>query len=172
MSTPSLFTVELPLPDDTDRLGAALADVLIALRPQIDAAESGLAMRLEGDLGAGKISLVRAMLRRLGWTGAVKSPTFTLLETYEAGGLKVNHFDFYRFETPEEFEDAGFADLYAAGTVCASEWSSKAAPFVPAADLTVSLAVEGYGRAVQVEAHSNLGHEILRRWEAQWNGAV
>ena len=54
----------------------------------------------------------------------------------------------------------------------ASEWSSKAAPFVPAADLTVSLAVEGYGRAVQVEAHSNLGHEILRRWEAQWNGAV
>ena len=50
MSTPSLFTVELPLPDDTDRLGAALADVLIALRPQIDAAESGLAMRLEGDL--------------------------------------------------------------------------------------------------------------------------
>ena len=120
-------------------------------------------MRLEGDLGAGKTSLVRAMLRRLGWTGAVKSPTFTLLETYEAGGLKVNHFD---------FEDAGFADLYAAGAVCASEWSSKAAPFVPAADLTVSLAVEGYGRAVQVEAHSNLGHEILRRWEAQWNGAV
>ena len=53
MSRPSLFTVELPLPDDTDRLGAALADVLIALRPQIDAAESGLAMRLEGDLGAG-----------------------------------------------------------------------------------------------------------------------
>ena len=101
-------------------------------------------MRLEGDLGAGKTSLVRAMLRRLGWTGAVKSPTFTLLETYEAGGLKVNHFDFYRFETPEEFEDAGFADLYAAGAVCASEWSSKAAPFVPAADLTVSLAVEGY----------------------------
>ena len=135
MSTPSLFTVELPLPDDTDRLGAALADVLIALRPQIDAAESGLAMRLEGDLGAGKTSLVRAMLRRLGWTGTVKSPTFTLLETYEAGGLKVNHFDFYRFETPEEFEDAGFADLYAAGAVCASEWSSKAAPFVPAADL-------------------------------------
>ena len=172
MSTPSLFTVELPLPDDTDRLGAALADVLIALRPQIDAAESGLAMRLEGDLGAGKTSLVRAMLRRLGWTGAVKSPTFTLLETYEAGGLKANHFDFYRFETAEEFEDAGFADLYAAGAVCASEWSSKAAPFVPAADLTVSLAVEGYGRAVQVEAHSNLGHEILRRWEAQWNGAV
>ncbi|WP_418859946.1 tRNA (adenosine(37)-N6)-threonylcarbamoyltransferase complex ATPase subunit type 1 TsaE [Sutterella wadsworthensis] len=78
MSTPSLFTVELPLPDDTDRLGAALADVLIALRPQIDASESGLAMRLEGDLGAGKTSLVRAMLRRLGWTGAVKSPTFTL----------------------------------------------------------------------------------------------
>lgn len=82
MSTPSLFTVELPLPDDTDRLGAALADVLIALRPQIDAAESGLAMRLEGDLGAGKTSLVRAMLRRLGWTGAVKSPTL-----YAAGNL-------------------------------------------------------------------------------------
>ena len=172
MSTPSLFTVELPLPDDTDRLGAALADVLIALRPQIDAAESGLAMRLEGDLGAGKTSLVRAMLRRLGWTGAVKSPTFTLLETYEAGGLKVNHFDFYRFETPEEFEDAGFADLYAAGAVCASEWSSKAAPFVPAADPDRVPGRRRLRTRCTGEAHSNLGHEILRRWEAQWNGAV
>lgn len=107
MSTPSLFTVELPLPDDTDRLGAALADVLIALRPQIDAAESGLAMRLEGDLGAGKTSLVRAMLRRLGWTGAVKSPTFTLLETYEAGGLKVNHFDFTALKQPKNSKMRG-----------------------------------------------------------------
>mgnify|MGYP000231869328 CR=1 FL=1 len=88
MSTPSLFTVELPLPDDTDRLGAALADVLIALRPQIDAAESGLAMRLEGDLGAGKTSLVRAMLRRLGWTGAVKSPTLRCWKLMKQAGSK------------------------------------------------------------------------------------
>ena len=171
MSAPT-FTTLLPLPDDTDRLGAALADALTAESARIHAAQAGLALRLEGDLGAGKTSLIRAMLRRLGWEGAVKSPTFTLLETYSAGGLTVNHFDFYRFETPEEFEDAGFGDLYAPGAVCASEWTSRAEPCAPAADLVVSLAVEGYGRAAHIEARTELGAALLREWESRWTAAA
>lgn len=158
------------MPEDTDRLGAALAAALVEQSEAIRAA--GAALRLEGDLGAGKTSLVRAALRALGWAGAVKSPTFTLLESYEAGGLTLHHFDFYRFETPEEFEDAGFQDLYAAGAVCLSEWSVKAEPCLPSADLTVSLSVAGFGRRAEIRAESALGAELLRSWEARWTGAV
>lgn len=166
----SRFTAELPLPEDTDRLGSALAGALLASQEAVRT--SGAALRLEGDLGAGKTSLIRAMLRALGWKGAVKSPTFTLLESYEASGLTVHHFDFYRFETPEEFEDAGFQDLYAAGAVCASEWSIKAEPCLPPADLTVSLSPEGFGRRAVISAETELGQTILASWEARWTAAA
>lgn len=151
---------ELPTPEDTDRLGAAFG---VALARRADAIRAvGLAVRLEGDLGAGKTSLVRALLRALGWTGAVKSPTFSLLETYEvATGFTVNHFDFYRFETPEEFDDAGFEECFGPGSVVFSEWSIKAEPRLPAADLVVRLAESGYGRAVRLEAASTEGTALL-----------
>ena len=104
------FEASLPHPDDTDKLGARLADAVSKEAGAV--AGHGLAVRLEGNLGAGKTSLVRAMLRRLGFAGPVKSPTFSLVETYPVAGLTLNHFDFYRFEEPEEFEDAGFRDLF------------------------------------------------------------
>ena len=97
------FEASLPHPDDTDKLGARLADAVSKEAGAV--AGHGLAVRLEGNLGAGKTSLVRAMLRRLGFAGPVKSPTFSLVETYPVAGLTLNHFDFYRFEEPEEFED-------------------------------------------------------------------
>lgn len=160
------FDAALPHPDDTDRLGAALAQGALACREAI--AADGLALRLEGNLGAGKTSLIRAMLRALGWQGPVKSPTFSLLETYRANGIAVNHFDFYRFEAPEEFDDAGFRDLYGAGALCASEWSCKAEPYLPPADLVVSLAPEGLGRRVHAEAMSASGKALLDAMEAAW----
>ena len=94
------FEASLPHPDDTDRLGAHLADAV--LKEADCVADQGLAMRLQGNLGAGKTSLVRAMLRRFGFAGPVKSPTFSLVETYPINALTLNHFDFYRFEEPEE----------------------------------------------------------------------
>lgn len=166
------FAAALPHPDDTDRLGAALAKAALACRDAI--ASEGLALRLEGNLGAGKTSLVRAMLRALGWQGPVKSPTFSLLETYSAGGIAVNHFDFYRFETPEEFEDAGFRDLYGAGALCASEWSEKAEPFLPPADAVVALSPDGLGRRMKAEALTPAGEMLLAAMESAWtsNAAV
>ena len=149
----------LPGPGDTDRLGAALAAAIASEKAGI--AEKGLAMRLEGDLGAGKTSLVRALLRATGFEGPVKSPTFSLLETYPLFGLTLNHFDFYRFEDPEEFEDAGFRDAFGPGQVTATEWTAKAMPFVPDADIRVTLTAEGTGRRALVEALSPLGSAVL-----------
>lgn len=164
------FEASLPTPDDTDRLGAAAAEALLASRDSI--VEHGFALRLEGNLGAGKTSFMRALLRTLGWQGAVKSPTFTLLETYEVAGVAVNHFDFYRFEEPTEFEDAGFRDMYCAGAFCASEWSERAQPYLPAADLVVSLVQEGLGRRVCIDAETPSGAAFLALMSAQWNAAA
>lgn len=153
------FEASLPHPDDTDRLGAHLADAV--LKEADCVADQGLAMRLQGNLGAGKTSLVRAMLRRFGFAGPVKSPTFSLVETYPINALTLNHFDFYRFEEPEEFEDAGFRDLFGPGLICATEWTEQAAPYVPEADLVVELELDGHGRRAVLRALSPLGESIV-----------
>ena len=101
------------------------------------------------------------MLRRLGFAGPVKSPTFSLVETYPVAGLTLNHFDFYRFEEPEEFEDAGFRDLFGPGFVSATEWTEKASPYVPDADLVIELALEGLGRRAVLKGLTPLGEALV-----------
>ena len=164
--------VSLPTPEDTDRLGSIFARAFAKHAPAI--MESGLALRLEGDLGAGKTSLMRAALRELGWTGPVKSPTFTLLETYRTGAVSVNHFDFYRFEEPEEFMDAGFLDCFSEGAVCATEWSEKAAPYLPPADITVELQHDGLGRRAVITANeaSVTGARVFDEVAELWTPTV
>jgi tRNA threonylcarbamoyladenosine biosynthesis protein TsaE len=117
-------TAVFPLPNEaaSGRLGAALA---AALRP-------GLVIFLEGDLGTGKTTLVRAAIRALGYGGPVKSPTYSLVEVYVISSLYLYHFDFYRFESPEEFLDAGLAEYFNQNAVCLVEWPERAAGCVPA----------------------------------------
>ena len=100
--------LSLVLPDEasTESLGKRLAEAVLKHSKEIT--DRGLNIRLQGTLGAGKTTLTRALLRALGFSGRVRSPTFTLVETYSVQGLAINHFDFYRFESPEEFEEAGF----------------------------------------------------------------
>ncbi len=150
----------LPDPSATDRLGAALARAMVRCRETIGT--HGLALRLEGNLGAGKTSVVRAVLRELGWTGAVKSPTFSLLETYQTAEILLHHFDFYRFEDPCEFEDAGFRELFSPGAVCATEWSERAEPCLPAEDLSLELVYEGLGRRALLSARTGAGEALLK----------
>lgn len=164
------FSVPLPTPEDTDRMGGALARALAAEKAAVG--RTGFALRLEGDLGAGKTSLVRAALRALGWTGPVKSPTFTLLETYALPEFVFNHFDFYRFETPEEFDDAGFSEEFGPGRVSATEWSVRAEPRLPPADLVVRLAPEGSGRRLKAQAATPLGGAVLEHLRQAWNAAA
>jgi len=155
--------IEFALADEnaTARLGAALARAVDAELAVVR--ERGLVVALSGDLGAGKTSLVRAMLRALGVTGPVRSPTFTLVEPYVVSSLDFYHFDFYRLTDPREFALAGFREMFGEGRVCLLEWPEKAAGQLPAADLQFTLRVAGSGRIAAVGAASEFGSACLQR---------
>ena len=156
-------SLELSLPEEgaTQALGAALAAALLAERAGIERA--GCILALEGDLGAGKTTLVRALLRALGVEGPVRSPTFTVVEPYAVSSLDFYHFDFYRFADPAEFSAAGFREYFGGGKVCAIEWPQRVAGVLPAPDLTIALAMAGAGRRASLSAHSALGRACLDR---------
>lgn len=163
--------LELSTPQHTDEFGALLARCALQYRNRI--IDSGLNIRLEGNLGAGKTSMARAMLRALGVEGRIKSPTFTLLETYPIDeSIEIFHFDFYRFESPEEFLDAGFRDHFAAAHITLVEWSEKAGDCLPAADLTLILEPSSDGRTLTLIAGSNLGSELADSVTAAWQSRV
>ena len=108
---------------------------------------------LHGDLGVGKTTLVRGLLRALGHVGAVKSPTYTLLESYELGGLRVYHFDFYRIFDPRELGYMGIDDLLSEPAVKLVEWPTKAGDRLPPPHIDVHLSNAGMGRRVEVVDH-------------------
>lgn len=153
-------TLLLANEDDTRRLAermarsTALQDAFIAL---------------QGELGAGKTSFVRHLLRALGVAGRVKSPTYAVVEQHVARGalgepLAVSHFDFYRFSDAREFEDAGFRDLFAAPGLKLAEWPEKALGALPSADLHIHFQVQSDDeRLVSLQAFSPAGQDLLDR---------
>jgi tRNA threonylcarbamoyladenosine biosynthesis protein TsaE len=149
--------VELPDEAATGRLGTRLAQALTGGQA------SPLLVTLEGPLGAGKTSLVRAMLRELGHAGAVRSPTYTLLEPYEFDDLCVVHLDLYRLADPGELEYLGLEDHFASGHVLLVEWPDRAGTALPPADLTVSLDYAGSGRRGVLVPGSPGGQALLQR---------
>jgi tRNA threonylcarbamoyladenosine biosynthesis protein TsaE len=94
---------------------------------------------LHGDLGAGKTTLVRHLLHALGVQGRVKSPTYAVVEPYELPDIDVWHFDFYRFTDPQEWEDAGFRDIFASPGLKLAEWPEKAAAKLPTPDVDIHI---------------------------------
>jgi tRNA threonylcarbamoyladenosine biosynthesis protein TsaE len=143
----------------TSALGVALAQALRMEEAAIHRA--GFAIGLAGDLGSGKTTLVRALLRELGVTGAVKSPSFSLLEPYVVSRLNFYHFDFYRFKSPTEFPDGGFGEYFGPGAVCLVEWPERAGEFLPPIDLHMRLVVEGKGRRASAHANTEIGQRCL-----------
>ena len=145
----------MSLPDEaaTLALGVALAQ---ALAP-------GLVIYLDGDLGSGKTTLVRGVLRGLGYAGNVKSPTYTLVELYAISRLNLHHFDFYRFSQPEEYLDAGLDEYFQGEAVCFVEWPDKAGNYLVPADLRVALSVVDNGRRADFVALSEAGRACLSR---------
>ncbi|MEO5701882.1 MAG: tRNA (adenosine(37)-N6)-threonylcarbamoyltransferase complex ATPase subunit type 1 TsaE [Casimicrobiaceae bacterium] len=125
-----------------------------------------LVITLRGELGSGKTTLVRAMLRALGWTGPVKSPTYSLLEHYLLSSLYFYHFDFYRVEDPNEWESTGFAEYFTKDSVCMVEWPDRVGGYLPPGDLAVEIAYAGpeslAGRDLTFIAHSPAGLRCLR----------
>jgi tRNA threonylcarbamoyladenosine biosynthesis protein TsaE len=149
------LTRHLATEQDTLALGAALAP---GLRP-------GTTLFLTGNLGAGKTTLVRGLLHGLGFEGRVKSPTFTLVEPYTISSLYLYHFDFYRFNRPNEWLDSGFRDYFNSASICLVEWPEKAGGHLPAPDLKIDLAIAGTGRDATISAHTEVGNACLTHLE-------
>jgi tRNA threonylcarbamoyladenosine biosynthesis protein TsaE len=141
---------------DTERFARALAT-----QPAVHNAY----IELQGELGAGKTTFVRHLLRALGVQGRIKSPTYAVLEPYELAlpqTLAIWHFDFYRFSDPHEWEDAGFRDIFASPGLKLTEWADKAAGHVPVADMVMQLEVQDdESRRVTLLAHSACGETLL-----------
>ena len=144
---------QLALPEvvDTERLGAALAGSMRWSKtgPQI--------VYLQGELGSGKTTLARGLLRELGITGTVRSPTYTLLECYESTGYRVLHIDLYRLSDAVDLAPLGLRDESVPGVLMLIEWPERAAPLLPPPDLKITLDVAPVGRIAQLGAESKAG---------------
>jgi tRNA threonylcarbamoyladenosine biosynthesis protein TsaE len=118
---------------------------------------------LRGDLGAGKTTFARAYIHALGFEGYVKSPSYGLLELYQAGGQRVLHLDLYRIEDPEELEYLAIRDQFDDTTVLLVEWPDRGAGRLPAPDLVLHFVEEGSGRIIECEPVSPTGLELSER---------
>jgi tRNA threonylcarbamoyladenosine biosynthesis protein TsaE len=156
-----------PPPPGTLRLSLADEAATAALARRLAGAlEPGTVVWLSGGLGVGKTSFVRELLRSLGHTGRVRSPTFTLLEPYTLPRFPVYHFDFYRFSSAQEWRDAGFDEYFRGDGACLVEWPEMAGPGLPAPDLHLRLGfadeVPGSVRRVaDLEARGDAGRRCL-----------
>lgn len=145
----------------TEALGAALAHSFVA------DGERALLVGLSGELGAGKTTLVRGLLRALGVAGAIRSPTFSLLEEYATPAARVLHLDLYRFERADELASLGLGDFDEPGALWLVEWPERGAALLGSADLALRFAVTPVGHDIELVAHSEAG----RRWLARLDPA-
>lgn len=125
-------------------------------------------VHLEGELGAGKTTLTRGVLRAYGYHGAVKSPTYTLVEPYSLDSVDVHHFDLYRLADPDELEFIGARDLLDRECLCLIEWPSRGEGWLPTPDLLVQLDVVGTGRQATLRAFTEHGERVLSRLKKCW----
>jgi tRNA threonylcarbamoyladenosine biosynthesis protein TsaE len=145
----------LELPDEaaTLRLGAALSVGVAA----------GRTLYLSGELGSGKTTLVRGLLRALGHAGRVKSPSYPLVELYVVSSLNLYHFDFYRIKDQAEWQDSGFREYFNAQSACVVEWPERAGGQLPPPTLAILLEIAGSGRRATLTTGSPAGDA----WRAQ-----
>ena len=133
-------------------------DAMVALGTRIAQVTQGHGIVfLDGDLGAGKTTLSRGIIRGLGHVGSVKSPTFTLVEPYEIGEIRALHSDLYRLVDPEELEYLGIRDYLEDDALCLIEWPQKGAGFLPKPDLTITISPHDSGRSLSLLPQSPRG---------------
>ena len=141
---------------------AATAAFATQLAAALTRAKLNACIALHGDLGAGKTTFVRHLLRALGVEGRIKSPTYAVVEPYTVAAGEVWHFDFYRFSDPREWEDAGFRDIFASAGLKLCEWPQNAAGVMPTPDLELDIQVDDTEqRQVRLSALTLQGRELL-----------
>ncbi len=133
----------------------ALGQKLASLSPP------GCKLFLQGELGAGKTTLVRGFLRGHGYEGIVKSPTYTLIEPYQLNDLEIYHFDLYRINDPEELESIGIRDYFSGSGICLLEWPEKGAALLGSPDVFIQIQYQDDQRKVSLEAKTSAGEDII-----------
>lgn len=159
--TQAQLSIFLEDADVTKKLGSSLGKLLLKQ-------SQGIILFLEGQLGAGKTTFTGGVLKGLGHSGAVKSPTYTLVEPYESLALPAYHFDLYRLGDPEELEYMGIRDYFDNNVLCLVEWPNRGAGFLPESDIVVQLVSEQdpdddnrIGRKICLQAKSKKGEAVL-----------
>jgi tRNA threonylcarbamoyladenosine biosynthesis protein TsaE len=153
---------------DTLTLAAADEDAMVRLGAALAmASEPGLVIFLHGELGAGKTTLTRGFIQALGHRGAVKSPTYTLVEPYDLAGRVVYHFDLYRLGDPEELEFMGIHDYFDDDATCLVEWPERGLGVLPPADLVINISVDGLGRSLELRSGSAAGMAVTAQLRQQ-----
>jgi len=148
------YIVQLDDEAATISLGEQLATVLLTLF-------------LYGELGAGKTTFARGILKGLGHHGKVRSPTYNLVEIYKLSELYLYHFDFYRFNDPLEWEEAGFREYFNQKSICLVEWPEKAGEFLQMADLKIQINYSETKRIAELKAETGAGKQCLLLWQEQ-----
>ncbi len=147
----------------TEDFAQQLAASFIHVQTELNAC-----ITLDGELGAGKTTFVRHLLQALGVTGRVKSPTYAVVEPYEVSVGNIWHFDFYRFTDSQEWEDAGFRDIFASVGLKLCEWPTNAQGMLPIPDIAMHISVDNEDqRHIALKSHTALGSELLARLETQ-----
>jgi tRNA threonylcarbamoyladenosine biosynthesis protein TsaE len=144
-------TYDLPSVDASEAFAIHIADALSV----------PFVMTFSGEIGRGKTTIIRAMLRYLGVTSRIKSPTFSLVESYEVNDLQIHHFDLYRIKDESELEEIGFADYFSQDAILCIEWPEHAGQCLHLVDLKFALDVKGPGRLLHIEATSPRGVETI-----------
>ncbi|KTD79296.1 tRNA (adenosine(37)-N6)-threonylcarbamoyltransferase complex ATPase subunit type 1 TsaE [Legionella waltersii] len=123
---------------------------------------SPLVLTFSGEIGAGKTTIIRSLINSLGIHSAIKSPTFSLVESYHVNNLAIHHFDLYRIDQEEELEYLGFRDYFTEHSVCLIEWPEHAGKSLPSTDIRFNLVIKGAARELRISALSATGRRIVQ----------
>ena len=140
-----MTTITIPTVEMMEAFGRALAECL----------SGGETVFMHGNLGAGKTTLVRGALHGFGYSGTVKSPTYTIVEHYTIDDKEIYHFDLYRLNDPEELEAIGIRDYFDGNAICFFEWPENGQPVIPEPDIEIKIAIQGSARDIQLSATSS-----------------
>ena len=144
-----------------------MVDFGAQLAAAIGKIDSPLLILLNGDLGAGKTTISRGILQGLGHQGAVKSPTYTLVEPYQLAIGKIYHFDLYRLIDPEELEHIGFSDYLSEAKLCIIQWPENGGSYIPLPDLSIGIQLNGSGRQVTLDSSTESGKQCINLLQQQ-----